>query len=116
MARDPRLALADMMRELEFLAEVERKHTLETFRLDEHASRASTYSIQVISEATRHLPHEWLLSEPEVPWHQVRATGNRLRHEYFRLSFPVLWNIITSDCKTIRRAVERMVNKHGVPS
>lgn len=115
MARDPQLALDDMMREIKFLAEIERTHTLETFLQDEHASRAASYSIQIISEAARHLPSEWLRSEPTVPWHQVKAIGNRLRHEYFHLSFPVLWNIITTDCKPIRGAVQRMLTRHGAP-
>ncbi len=47
--------------------------------------RAAAYAIQTISEAVRRLPDDWLADYPSEPWGQIKANGNRIRDEYYRL-------------------------------
>lgn len=42
----------------------------------------------------------------EIPWHQVRAIGNILRHEYHGLSERILWNVVVDELPRLRIAVE----------
>ena len=51
--------MLDIERELIFLADIARNHTVESFKADGTAYRAAAYSIQTISEAVRHLPDDW---------------------------------------------------------
>lgn len=39
-------------------------------------------SLEIISEAVRHLPEELLATQPDVRWPDVRALGNLIYHEY----------------------------------
>jgi uncharacterized protein with HEPN domain len=49
-------------------------------------NRAATErAIEIISEAVRHLPDELLARHPGVPWAQIKAIGNKVRHEYHRV-------------------------------
>ena len=52
-------------------------------------------ALEIISEASRHLPDELLLIAPEIPWKQIRGIGNILRHEYHRLADSIVWSVVT---------------------
>lgn len=41
---------------------------------------------------------------PEVPWQNVRAFGNRLRHEYDAIQEDRLWEIIERDLAGLQTA------------
>jgi uncharacterized protein with HEPN domain len=38
--------------------------------------------LEVLSEASRHIPETWKAAHPEIPWRQVADIGNHLRHAY----------------------------------
>lgn len=48
---------------------------------------------------------------PEVPWHQVRALGNRLRHEYDAIHEERLWEIIEQDLPLLKVACEKCLRR-----
>jgi uncharacterized protein with HEPN domain len=112
MAKDPTIAIRDCLAEIEILHEIAGRMTFETFRVDAVARRAAAYAIQTISEAVRRLPEEWLADFPGEPWEQIKAVGNRIRHEYFRLDDAILWQIITIDTHALRPVMEAMLARH----
>ena len=75
--------------------------------------RAACFSIMVISEAARRIPDEWLAEYPATPWHAIRAIGNKLRHEYQRISEVILWGIITVHADGLKTTIEDMLAKHA---
>ncbi len=42
--------------------------------------------IEIISEASRHIPEHLKATEPEIPWRQIAGIGNVLRHGYESVS------------------------------
>ena len=55
--------------------------------------RAVERGLDIISEASRHLPDELKQRSPEVPWRQIAGIGNVLRHEYQRVEPRLVWNV-----------------------
>jgi uncharacterized protein with HEPN domain len=49
--------------------------------------------IEIISEASRHIPDDLKKRHSQIPWQQIAAIGNRLRHEYQRVAPDILWRI-----------------------
>jgi uncharacterized protein with HEPN domain len=43
--------------------------------------RAVERGLEIISEASRHVPPDLQAPETEIPWRQIAAIGNLLRHE-----------------------------------
>ncbi|WP_378943032.1 DUF86 domain-containing protein [Mesorhizobium sp. ANAO-SY3R2] len=64
--------------------------------------------IEIISEASRHLPDEIFVNAPEIPWKQIRGIGNVLRHEYHKIADPIVWAVVTDNLPGLRIAVERI--------
>jgi uncharacterized protein with HEPN domain len=46
--------------------------------------RATERGLEIISESSRHLPDDLKARAPDIPWRQIAAIGNLLRHEYQR--------------------------------
>jgi uncharacterized protein with HEPN domain len=53
--------------------------------------RAVERGIEIISEASRHLPDELKAQYPQVYWQEIAAIGNLLRHEYGRIDDRIMW-------------------------
>jgi uncharacterized protein with HEPN domain len=64
--------------------------------------------IEIISEAARHLPDAVLEGRPDIPWPQIKAMGNLLRHEYHRIADPIIWSVVTDDLPPLKAAVREI--------
>ncbi len=53
--------------------------------------------IEIISEASRHLPSELKERHPHIPWPKVAGIGNVIRHDYERVAHDVLWHVVNHD-------------------
>ncbi|HET6466865.1 MAG TPA: HepT-like ribonuclease domain-containing protein [Geminicoccaceae bacterium] len=54
------------------------------YEADPMLRRAVERCIEIISEASRHIPAELKAAHPGIPWRAVAGIGNVLRHEYGR--------------------------------
>ena len=71
--------------------------------------RAVERGLEIISEATRHVPDDYKALAPEIPWRQIAAIGNLLRHEYQRADTSATWNIVTEHLPPLAAAISRLI-------
>ena len=64
--------------------------------------------IEIVSEASRHIPPSLLASRPEIPWAQLKGIGSVLRHEYHRISDRVIWTVVTERLPPLKEAIGAM--------
>ena len=69
--------------------------SLEAYGASWTTRRAAERAIEIISEASRHLPEPLRASEPDVPWREIASIGNVLRHAYHRVDDEVIYVIVT---------------------
>lgn len=93
------------------LATIEGKD-LERFEAEWATMRAVERGLEIVSEAVRHLPEDLLDSYPDVPWREVKATGNKLRHEYHRIAPHIIWIIALDELPPLRTAIAAMLESH----
>lgn len=72
-------------------------------RADPKTRDAVERCLERISEAASKLGDEATSLVPGQPWNEIRALGNRLRHEYDRVRVDRLWAIIVDDLPALRR-------------
>lgn len=61
---------------------------------DQKTQRAVERCIEVISEASRHIPDAIKAKHPEIPWSDVAAIGNVFRHEYHNVAARIVWDTV----------------------
>lgn len=69
--------------------------------------------LEIVSEASRHLPEDWRAEHTHVPWHDVRNLGNILRHTYQLVEYSVLWRIYTDHLDPLEAAIDAIIAAHG---
>lgn len=58
---------------------------------------ATLRNLELIGEASTHIPDEIRAAHPEIPWRMIIATRNRLIHGYLGIDDDTLWSIIRDD-------------------
>ncbi len=82
--------------------------TIENLRTEPITRAALERFIEIISEASRHVPSELKAKHPQIAWLDIANIGNRLRHGYDRVDERVLWDIYAFDIDALDKAVTRM--------
>ena len=98
-------AVASMVREADF----------ETYRTDIKLRLAVERCVEIVSEASRHVPEAQRARFPDVPWPEIAAIGNRLRHEYSRIDDAILWRVATEALPALAPIVAALLTEVGDP-
>jgi uncharacterized protein with HEPN domain len=97
MKRDPLVFVFDIEAAITGIIEATSGKTFDDFASDWLMRHGVQRGIEIISEATRHLPPAVLARHPEIAWPKVRAVGNVLRHEYQSISDVIIWSVVKDD-------------------
>ena len=65
--------------------------------------------VEVVSEASRHVPPALQDRHPSVRWAEIRAIGNVIRHRYYDLDDLVIWRAVRRDLPNLRPVVVNLI-------
>jgi uncharacterized protein with HEPN domain len=99
--RSVALRLEDMIEASERVRSVLGDLSIETLEADWQRHWLLQRGIEIISEASRHLPQDMKARHPEIPWPKVASIGNILRHGYEDIAASVLWKLVREDLSTL---------------
>jgi len=103
--------IRDAIRQIEFLLS---DKDLASLAADRLARAAFERFLEIISEASRHVPAEMKALEPDVAWRDIAAIGNHLRHTYEQIDIGILWDIhAAGQLASLDAAVARLAEKLG---
>ena len=109
MARSVLLRLVDIQEAIEGIQDVAATVNFEAFSQSWIMQRAVERGLEVISEASRHVPGDLKALTPDIPWRQIAAIGNLLRHEYQRADVRATWNIIEEHLPPLSAAIVHLI-------
>jgi uncharacterized protein with HEPN domain len=72
---------------------------------------AVTRCLEIISEASRRLPHELKVRHPSIPWKMMAAAGNVFRHDYEDVVAQYVWDTVQRDLPFLRTVVEQELSQ-----
>ena len=70
---------------------------------DEKTVDAVIRNIEVIGEASSHLPIEVQEQYEEVPWGMMKGIRNILAHEYFGIDLEIVWKTVKKDLPILKK-------------
>lgn len=74
---------------------------------------ATVRALEIISEASRHLPVELKLRHPGIDWIAVRDAGNVYRHGYEAVTEERIWDTVTERLLALDEAVSAELARIG---
>src|SRR5258707_1250650 len=83
--------LRDMLESIDAVAEMTTAVDFAGYGRDLKLRRAIERCIEIVSEASRHIPPDLKDRFPEQPWPEIAAIGNLLRHDYQRVDDLIIW-------------------------
>ena len=108
MARDPRIALEDMLAAIARINEETDELSFERFAASWRSQYIVERALLIVSEASRAIPNSLKERHAGIRWIGVRDIGNVLRHQYASLSPSLIWNVVRDEMPRLRAAAEAL--------
>jgi len=85
--------------------------TFDDYRREPMLRHAVERNLEIVSEASRHLPDQVKARQTQDPWRAVAAIGNVLRHTYDEIIDERVWQIVTGELSPLKAALLAMIAK-----
>ena len=103
--------LRDMLDRVDTVGEMVGGVDYAGFRRDIKLRRAVERCVEIVSEASRHIPANAKAEYPGQPWSEIAAIGNLPRHHYERIDDFIMWKIATRSWPELRPVIVAMIEK-----
>ena len=72
---------------------------------------ATTYNVQIIGEAVYKLTKAFKEHHPQTPWAVIEKMRHILVHDYFRINFDVLWDVVSNDIPLLKPQIKQYIEE-----
>lgn len=90
--------------------------TYDDFSGDVHMVDAVVRNREIIGEAVKNLPAEWLSPQDQIEWKKIARLRDIIVHRYFRVEIELVWDIIQEDIGELHEAVRLILNEWEDPN
>ena len=84
---------------------------LEDFTKDQKTVDAVVRNLEIIGEASKHIPDEIREKYTNVEWRRIIGMRNRIIHEYFGVSLKIIWQIIKDELPALKEQMQEISEK-----
>ena len=109
-AREWRFYIQDMIEFSEKVLSYTEGLDQDAFIADELTYDATLRNLELIGEAATHIPNEVRETYPDIPWHAIVGTRNRLAHSYLSISNNIIWTIIQDAIPKLLPELRNLLN------
>jgi uncharacterized protein with HEPN domain len=88
----------------------------EEIRADRMRHYAVERCVEIISEASRHVPDGWKAEHPSIPWSDIAGIGSVLRHDYDEVRLEIIVKLRGTPLNDLRAAVLALLKNHDPES
>jgi uncharacterized protein with HEPN domain len=113
MSSSPNDYLHHMLAETNFIVQQSDGVTLEIFEADETLKRAFVRSIEIIGEATKHIPDDFRAGHPQFEWRAMAGMRDRLIHGYFGVDYELVWDVVVNKIPSLQRQLVDLLSELG---
>ena len=103
--------LKDILDAIEKIEEFVDDMSFEEFIKDDKTVSAVIRKLEIIGEATKHLPAELRKKYPDLPWSSMAKLRDRLIHGYFVVDHEIVWNVIKKELPLLKPKLEKILKE-----
>lgn len=109
--RNWKFRLEDIDESLDLIREYTRDISYISWVKDRKTIDAVIRNLEIIGEATSHIPDSIQSKHTEIPWLQMKGMRNILIHEYFGVDIDVLWQTVNDDLPRLKKQIETLISE-----
>jgi uncharacterized protein with HEPN domain len=103
--RSPLQRIEDILENIDRTRRFIGNYDFDAFVADTRTFYAVTRALEIISEASRHLPDEMKARSAHLDWRGIALVGNVYRHSYDNVESTLVWDVVTRDLEPLRVAM-----------
>jgi uncharacterized protein with HEPN domain len=111
MSRDYRLYLDDILESSEKVQAFTKGLSYDEFVSDPRTIDAVVRNLEIIGEAVKSVPPDWLELQPHVDWKRIKRFRDLIVHHYFKVELEVVWTIVTGRIDELRNATRYILDQ-----
>ena len=85
-----------------------------SFDGNETLKRAFVRSLEVIGEATKHIPENLRSEYPQIQWRAISGMRDRLIHHYFGIDYDIVWDVVQNHIPRLSDTVHKMLMREDI--
>ena len=97
--------LISMTRIMEYIENMD----FRKFKMNYMVVDAVVRNFEIIGEASKNIPEEIQIKNPEIPWKKMYGLRNLISHEYFGIDYEIIWEISTANLPTNLIDIKRII-------
>ncbi|MGH7791772.1 MAG: HepT-like ribonuclease domain-containing protein [Thermodesulfobacteriota bacterium] len=109
--KDIKLFINDILESIEKIVSYTQAITYNQFIEDDKTKDAVIRNLEVIGEAVKNIPSATKKKYPDINWKAIAGMRDKLIHEYFGVSYPIVWETIRNDLPTLKAEIKKVLNK-----
>lgn len=104
--------LSDILDAIQHVNRLLSGKSLDDLTADRILKAAYERFLEIISEASRHIPLDQKAKHPEIPWRRIADIGNHLRHAYQHIDPAIIWTLhADEDIHRLGTAVQQILEE-----
>lgn len=111
--RSWKLRVEDILQSIEDVETFTSGQTFQEFESDKKTYFAVIRSLEILGEASHHVPDAIKKNHPDIPWRKMKDFRNVLIHEYFGVDPEVVWTTLQTELLPLRKKLKAMLDEDG---
>jgi uncharacterized protein with HEPN domain len=113
MLRDYRLYLEDILEAIQKIDSYLHGISFEQFNEDNMRVDAVVRNLEIIGEATKHIPPAMREKYPEIEWRKMAGMRDVMAHGYFSVSLNIVWDVVQNKLPELSDYVARLLKEEA---
>lgn len=109
--RDWKIRIHDILECISRIQKYTKGFGFSDFESDDKTIDSVLRNLEVIGEASRHVPRHIKTKYPNLPWLEMNTMRNIVIHEYHGVNLSIIWQTITEDLPPIVPLLKRFSKK-----
>jgi uncharacterized protein with HEPN domain len=109
--KGPTVFLRDILDCINKIAKFTENMSYQEFCANEMAKDAVLRNIEIVGEASAHVPEAVKAKYPSIPWDKMKSIRNIIAHEYFGVDFDIIWKTIKGSLPELKEKIENAIEQ-----